>query len=199
MIELNDKYWTDRYKQNETGWDTGGITTPLREYFDQLGDKDLKILIPGAGNAYEAEYLVNNGFKRVYVCDLSPVPLQNLKDRCPKMPGGHLILGDFFKMKENQFDLVVEQTFFCAINPSLRKEYFDKVFQLLMPGGKLAGVLFDDKLNTEHPPFGGNKKEYLTYIPKDFDILHLDPCYNSIKPREGRELFIELQKKQRVL
>lgn len=31
---------------------------PLKVYFDQLTNKDLKILIPGGGNSHEAEYLL---------------------------------------------------------------------------------------------------------------------------------------------
>ena len=56
---LSSEYWNTRYVENDFGWDAGEITTPLKTYFDQLKDKSLKILIPGAGNSYEAEYLFN--------------------------------------------------------------------------------------------------------------------------------------------
>ncbi|SHI83533.1 Thiopurine S-methyltransferase (TPMT) [Algibacter luteus] len=52
-----ENYWTQRYNERQTGWDVGKPTTPLKTYIDQLKNKSLKILIPGAGNAYEAEYL----------------------------------------------------------------------------------------------------------------------------------------------
>lgn len=39
--------------------------------------------------------------------------------------------------------VLMEQTFFCAINPSLRKDYVAKMHELLAPNGKLVGVLFD--------------------------------------------------------
>ena len=51
------EYWINRYKEERTGWDIGYPSTPLKEYIDQLQDKNLRILIPGAGNGYEAEYL----------------------------------------------------------------------------------------------------------------------------------------------
>ena len=35
------------------------------------------------------------------------------------------------------------QTFFCAIDPSDRKKYADKIYTLLKENGKLAGVLFN--------------------------------------------------------
>src|SRR4051812_29301614 len=106
MPGLNEKYWTDRYLKTETGWDTGAVTTPLKTYFDQLPDKSIRILIPGAGNAYEAEYLLNAGFQNVFVCDLSPLPLQNLKKRCPGIPEENLLLGDFFELNNIYFDLI---------------------------------------------------------------------------------------------
>jgi len=193
--KLDQQYWADRYKNGETGWDAGKITTPLKHYFEGLTDKNLKILIPGAGNAHEAEYLIQQGFTNVTVCDLALPPLQDLKKRCPSMKEENLIHGDFFALNNRNFDLIVEQTFFCAIDPLLRKNYFIKMLELLVPGGRLAGLLFNDVLNTEFPPFGGSKDEYLRYIPEGFEILNFDICTNSIAPRQGRELFIELQKK----
>ena len=53
-------YWEERYQKGETGWDAGTITTPLKEYIDQLTDKNLTILIPGAGNGHEFDYLIDN-------------------------------------------------------------------------------------------------------------------------------------------
>ena len=64
MIDtFNENYWTERYANNQTGWDFGYVSAPLKEYFDQLTDRSLRILIPGAGNAYEAEYLWSLGFR----------------------------------------------------------------------------------------------------------------------------------------
>ncbi len=194
MIELNKDFWTTRYRENETGWDVGEITQPLKDYFDQLKNKDISILIPGAGNAHEAEYLFNNGFTNVVVMDISEEPLLNIQKRIPAFPKQHLVLGDFFE-HTNTYDLIVEQTFFCALNPSLRKAYAKKMYETLKPNGKLVGLLFNDVLNTDKPPFGGNKEEYISYFEPYFTFKVFDTCYNSIKPRAGRELFIVLEKR----
>ena len=199
MRQLDATYWDKRYETNETGWDTGAITEPLKAYIDQLTNKDLFILIPGAGNAYEAEYLFSQGFRNVFVCDLSLSPLQNLKNRCPNFPDEHLLHTDFFELKGKSFDVIVEQTFFCALDPSLRTNYFKKVKELLNPGGKLVGLLFDEPLNNEGPPFGGTREEYLIYFK---DLLHLrvfEKAYNSIKPRMNRELFMILERSSLLL
>ena len=53
--------------------------------------------------------------------------------------------------------VILEQTFFCALDPALRDRYVAHMEQLLAPGGKLVGVLFNDTLNADRPPFGGSQ------------------------------------------
>lgn len=194
MNQFNKEFWTARYQNNETGWDLGAPSTPLKEYIDQLKDKNLSILIPGAGNAYEAEYLFNKGYKNITVIDISIEPLKNIQKRLPDFPKENLIFGDFFDHTK-QYDLILEQTFFCALNPSLREKYVEQMYKLLKPAGKLVGVLFTEPLNNEMPPFAATKEEYLALFSPKFNFKVFDTCYNSIKPREGRELFINLEKK----
>ena len=141
MIEktLDDQYWSERYSQNKTGWDIGYPSTPLKEYIDQVNDLDLNILIPGCGNAYEAEYLLEKGFRNVTLVDISEELVNKLKK---KLSGKHISIlhGDFFTLT-GTYDRIFEQTFFCAIDPALRKNYVEKVFQLLKPGGQVSWSL----------------------------------------------------------
>lgn len=194
MIDLSESFWNNKYAKKKTGWDLGVISPPLQAYFDHLEDTTLNILIPGAGNGYEAEYLVKKGFKNVFVVDISEAPLKGLKERVPKFPANNLIHKDFFEL-EATFDIIIEQTFFCAIHPERRAEYAAKMNELLNDNGKLVGLLFDAELNTDHPPFGGNKMEYINYFEPYFNIEIMEPCYNSYHNRKGMELFIKLIKK----
>lgn len=193
-IELSPEFWQKKYHTDEAGWDLGEISIPIKEYIHQLSNKNLKILIPGCGNAYEAEYLWENGFKNVFIADYAQTPLTNFKKRVPDFPTSQLICSDFFEIN-NTFDLIIEQTFFCAINPLLRAKYAKKIHQLLNKNGKLVGLLFDDILNSDKPPFGGNKEEYKTYFEPYFNFKVFEKAYNSIKPRANRELFIIFTKK----
>ena len=189
----NEAYWTGRYVQGNIPWDAGSVTTPIKEYTDQLTNKELKVLIPGAGNAYEAEYMWRRGFENVKVVDLSEIPLNALKKRCPAFPDKNLLHEDFFNLQE-QYDLIIEQTFFCVLHPGQRKAYVAKLLELLTPGGKLAGVLFDDPLFTSHPPYGGNMDEYRRYFFPFFEELVFERCFNSIPPRANREIFMLVRK-----
>ncbi len=191
---LSEAFWDNKYKSGETGWDIGYISTPLKKYFDQLTNKELKILIPGGGNSYEAEYLHKLGFKNVYVVDISSTVLINFQKRVPSFPNHHLIKTDFFGLKDS-FELIIEQTFFCAIHPSLRPKYASKMSELLFNNGKLVGLLFNIPLFDDHPPFGGTKKEYILYFKPYFKLEIIEDSYNSILERRPNELFIKFIKK----
>jgi len=186
--KLDKAYWENRYKANETGWNIGYASPPIKEYIEQLKDKSVSILIPGAGNSFEAELLWNKGFTNTYVLDIAKQPLINLKNRVENFPKEQLLQQNFFELDQT-FDLIIEQTFFCALSPNLRKQYVEKMFQLLKPNGKLAGLLFDFPLTESGPPFGGSLNEYETIFSKYFKIKTLERSTNSIKERQGKELF----------
>ena len=194
FMELNKDFWNNRYAENLTGWDVGYPSTPLKEFIDTLTDKSICILIPGCGNAYEAEYLHQQGFKNVFVIDLAPLALEGFAKRVPEFPKENLILGNFFE-HQSEYDLILEQTFFCALNPDLRKEYVRKMSNLLAPNGKLAGVMFNHPLTEKGPPFGGSAEEYRGYFEPYFKVESMAPCKNSIKPRMGNELWVEIVKR----
>jgi methyl halide transferase len=203
-------YWDERYLSGNTGWDIGKVSPPLQHYFDQLRRRDLSILIPGCGNSYEAGYLREKGFTTITLLDISEVVMTRLSASFGVSPGLRLITGDFFHQL-GQYDLIVEQTFFCALDPSRRSDYVEQTARLLRPGGKLVGLLFDQDFGSHHwcdphpfpslcsginggPPFGGHAPEYRRLLEKKFGLITLAPCYNSIKPREATELFLIAQK-----
>jgi methyl halide transferase len=191
---LDLQFWNSKYEAQETGWDLGAVSPPLKAYIDQLTDKNISILIPGCGNTYEAEYLLQHGFTDITVLDIAPLLVEKLREKFKDNPNIKIVLDDFFQ-HEGQYDLILEQTFFCALNPSLRKNYVAKMPSLLKPGGKLVGVLFNKEFDYEGPPFGGCKCQYELLFENFFTFKTFESCYNSAKPREGSELFINLIRK----
>lgn len=192
-MPLDKDFWNSRYANGEMGWDIGAPSRPLKEFIDTLTDRGLRILIPGCGSAYEAEYLWQKGFRNVSIIDIAPLALERFSARVPDFPKERLILGDFFA-HEGQYDLILEQTFFCALDPSLRRDYAIQVHRLLTPGGRLAGVLFGVPMNADRPPFGGDAEEYHRCFDLVLEVRHMEPCTNSIAPRLGSELWVELVK-----
>lgn len=192
---LNKQFWDKQWQQGETGWDMGMVSPPLKEYIDQLQDKTIAVLIPGCGNTYEAEYLLEAGFTNITVIDISPTLTAALRNKFAEHLDKtiHVVEGDFFELK-GSYDLVLEQTFFCALEPKLRMKYVWKMDELINKGGRLTGLLFNRQFEFAGPPFGGSKAEYEMLFAPYFKIQVMEPCYNSHPKREGTELFINLQK-----
>ncbi len=194
---IDASFWSQRYQNRETPWDAGAITTPLKTYLDQVKDKELKILVPGSGHGHEAEYLHRQGFNQVYLLDVAPQPLADFAARVPNFPADHLLCQNFFSLADGNFDLILEQTFFCALPRSMRSAYARKMFDLLKKGGKLVGVLFAIEFENDGPPFGGSALEYQSYFEPYFDFKTFELCYNSILPRQRKEFFMILERRDR--
>lgn len=189
---LDAKYWENRYVEQTWGWDIGYPSPALIDYAS-LYPIDSRILIPGCGHAYEAEWLWNKGYKHITLLDVSRTAKQNFLNRVPDFPEHQFIVGDFFG-HDAEYDIILEQTFYCALAPEMRDAYVSKMSDLLVPNGRLAGVLFTFPLTEKGPPFGGSQAEYQDRFGKVFEVIKLAPCYNSIPPREGNEVFIEMKK-----
>lgn len=186
-------YWNARYEKNETGWDIGNSSSPLKLIIDSIENKNSAILIPGAGNAYEADYLLEKNFNNITILDIAPKVIQKLKIKYQNVPGIKIVEEDFFT-HNNKYDIILEQTFFCAISPTLRINYVNKMYELLNERGLLTGILFNKEF-VGGPPFSGNIVEYENLFSKKFNIKQLEKCNHSIKPRENSEVIFSFQKK----
>jgi SAM-dependent methyltransferase len=190
--EPNAQFWENRWTNREIGWDLGEVSPPIKEYIGQYKNKNHRILIPGCGNAHEAEYLINEGFTDITLIDISPTATAILQEKFTDSPQVKIVCEDFFE-HNGEYDLILEQTFFCAISPTLRKKYVEKMRSLLSEEGKLVGVLFNVEFEKQGPPFGGFQSDYQSLFEKHFDFKSFEPCYNSALPRADSELFIILK------
>ena len=193
MENSNQTFWDNQYQNNTIGWDLGTISPPIKSYIDTLKNKNIRILIPGCGNSYEAAYLLEQGFTNITVIDIAPTLVENLKTKFKNNSNINIILGDFFE-HQGEYDLIIEQTFFCALPPEMREKYVSKMHQLLAKEAKIAGLLFNRTFENG-PPFGGSQEEYEILFKNAFNFLKMEVCQNSVAPRAGSELWIEFQKK----
>lgn len=193
QFKLDENYWEERWINEKTSWDIGYSSPAIEEYILQYPNKEASILIPGCGNAYEVEFLWNRGFSNITVLDISTTAVQILRDKYQGKKGVTVICEDFFN-HHGKYDLVIEQTFFCALHPDLRPQYVNKMHGLLNKGGRIIGVLFNRVFEKDGPPFGGSVLEYQNLFNNDFEIQKMEECYNSIEARKGSEVFINLKK-----
>lgn len=188
--QLDWAYWDNQWAAGQTGWDIGYVAPALKEWFDSIIDKSAAILIPGCGNAYEAEYFLNKGFNNITVIDIAPSAVRILKEKFKNREGIRILEGDFFSL-EGEYDIIVEQTFFCAIDPSLRENYCEQMARLLKKDGILGGLLFDRTFE-QGPPFGGCKCEYTPLFHKSgLEVTEMNITDGSIPERMGTELFFK--------
>ena len=118
------------------------------------------------------------------------------KEICPKFPKDQILIGDFFLLKKPLFfDVIIEQTFFCAIDPTLRPNYAEKTNEILKENGKIIGLLFNREFDTNGPPFGGTEKEYRELFNSKFNFKKFENSLLSSLPRKEYEFWIELIKK----
>ena len=193
---LNEEYWNLRYLNHQTNWDIGFPSPPIVKWFEKQKNLNLKILVPGAGLGHEVIYAFNKGFNNIYYMDYAEDAIKSFKKGCPKFPENHILICDFFNLNlNNYFDIIVEQTFFCAQKPSKRENYVAKAHELLKPNGKLIGLLFDAEFDKEGPPYGGRKNDYRSLFAKKFNIHKMSNTSLSIPARKGAEIWIEFLKK----
>lgn len=191
---LNKSYWEDRYQNKEDFWNAKSITTPLKAYIDQLEDKSIQVLVPGVGHGHELVYLHKQGFTESVGVDFTTIAFEQTIENEPSISKDAVVIADFFQ-HQGKYDLILEQTFFCSLPVVKRKDYVQKMHELLQPEGKLVGLLFDTTFEHDTPPYGGDKDEYLALFEPYFTIEVMERAFNSIKPRQDRELFIILKKK----
>lgn len=190
---LDQSYWDAQWENQQTGWDIGYASPAITEYMAHYQNKDATILIPGCGNAYEAGYLAENGFTNITLIDIAPKAVALLQEKFAGTKAVRVLCGDFFE-HEGRYDLLIEQTFFCAIPLNRRKEYAQKAASLLNANGKIIGLLFDKTFAQQGPPFGGCPCEYKPIFEPHFAVKAMDACYNSIPQRKDSEVFINLIK-----
>lgn len=191
---LDRDFWNTRWENHQTGWDTGRASPAIAKYADQLANKNIAILIPGCGNAYEAEYLARKGFLDITLVDIAPKAVSILKEKFKNIRQVQVFCEDFFQHC-GKYDLILEQTFFCALPPEQRDSYAEKAASLLKNQGRIVGLLFDREFDRPGPPFGGSEVEYRKIFMSLFTIRTMGRCYSSIPERAGSELFINLIKK----
>lgn len=188
-------YWSDRYKQQETGWDLGQPAEGLKSILPKLKLPHLRVLVLGGGLGHDAAFFAQQGH-RVTILDLSPEAIEKAKKLYGHFDNLQFVQGDLFSLSESfhgQFDLIFEHTCFCAINPIQRTDIIKVWRQLLSENGHLLGVFFTMN-KKEGPPFGGSEWEIKKLFHNKFQPLIWQRLRNSLEPRQGKELLVYAKK-----
>lgn len=153
--ELHADFWQQRYSQGQTGWDRGSVSPALETWATrgELPEAGAHFLVPGCGRGHEVVWLAARGY-RVTAVDIAAAPLETLR---AQLDGAgveaRLVHADLLAWQpETAFDALYEQTCLCAIAPTRRSEYAERLARWLRPGGSLF-ALFMQTDAPGGPPF----------------------------------------------
>lgn len=200
MKDLSASAWNERYLQGITPWDLTGPCPQILQFTKEVWfPRHGAILFPGAGRGHDAIALAQLGYS-ISAVDFAKAALEELLRRAKEYGQTITVFKrDFFSLYEDpyhreRYDVILEYTFFCAINPALRKSYIDIAHRLLRPKGYFAGIFFPTAIDKEPPPFMVDQNEVVALFKENFSGQILEPTH-SIQPRKGREFLGIFQKK----
>lgn len=196
-IEVEEEsFWSNKYQSNQAGWDLRAPAAALQFIVPKLKLPSSRILVLGGGEGHDAAFFADQGH-HVTLVDISPEAIARAKSNYGHFQNIQFLEADLFDLPREmhgQFDLVVEHTCYCAINPSLRNDLVRQWKRLLNDEGYLLGVFFTMPKQSG-PPFGGSEWEIRHRLEKHFQTVIWQRFRKSIKPRLGRELLVYAQKK----
>jgi SAM-dependent methyltransferase len=192
--------WQRHYEENDLGWDLGQVAPPFVKLWQEEKLPLGKVLVPGCGRGHEVVFLAENGFD-VTAIDFSSGAVTYLKNALKKRNlEGRILHQDFFSLDESHegaYDLVLEQTFFCAISPKQRRDYVLNVSRILKPGGILVGLFYHTD-EQGGPPYNTTREDIEMHFSKKFEIQELDKTSLSTEQRKDKEWLGILKKPENL-
>lgn len=182
--------WEQRYQDGATGWDLGGPPPTLVSLLEALDGPALRVLVPGAGRAHDAIAWARAGHF-VTAVDYAPSAVRAARANAAEAGVDLDVLeGDLFALPSElsgMFDVVWEQTCYCAILPTQRDAYVAVMARLLTPGGRLYGLLWNHG-KPDGPPFDVTPEDVRSRFSKSFDVVRTDAVETSVESRSNEFL-----------
>jgi len=182
-LEINQ--WNERYLAGRFPWDLGMPSPLVMRLVDQEFRPPARVLIVGCGRGWEVEALAQRGFD-VMGLDIAPAALDLVTMRVGQRTNLSLQVGDVLNMPPSMlgtYDILVEHTCFCTINPSLWSAYANSVASVLAPGGHFVGAFLSFENNKYGgPPFGTDLETVRWLFAEHFVIRRLRRAPESFPP-----------------
>ncbi|WP_233846992.1 methyltransferase domain-containing protein [Paraburkholderia sp. HD33-4] len=186
------EFWDERFERRFTPWDQAGVPSAFRAFAER--HRDVAVLIPGCGSAYEAVWLARQG-NPVRAIDFSPAAVAAAREQLGAQHASLVEQADFFTYAPPFVPAwIYERAFFCALPPARRADYAQRMAQLLPPGGLLAGFFFIGA-TPKGPPFGVERGELDALLAPHFELIEDDPVDDSIAVFAGRERWLSWRRR----
>ncbi len=183
-------YWEEIYQAGRAGWDLGGPTPAMHRVLESGEIPTGRLIVLGAGRGHDARDFARHGFT-VTAVDFASEAVAAMRELSDPSAPTDIVQADIFSLPaelDHQFDVVLEYTCFCAINPARRAEYADVVARLVKPGGMYLALLFPLDHHAGGPPFAVSIDEALTLFRKrKFRLKRREVPDDSVWQRHGLE------------
>ena len=197
MEGYSQEDWQRHYDEGDLGWDLGHVAPPFVDFLESNAIFPCKTLVPGCGRGHEVIFFGENGFD-VTAVDYSIGAVNHLNSVTLERKLNIRVLNlDFFELDSTHdrfYDLLIEQTFFCAISPSQRPLYVETVARILKKGGMIVGLFYHTG-QEGGPPFNTTRQDIIKHFSGLFEIRELTQAKNSAEKRKDKEWLAILIKK----
>lgn len=179
-LSTNPNDWDTLWKNNTTPWDLGHATPLLINEINKrrkLFQNFENVLVPGCGSGYDLISLSNAcNNANITGLDTSPTSIQRAKDIINNHNNNNniqLACDDYFTFQHQKFDFIYDYTFFCALHPSKRAHWGNRIKQLLKKDGMLFTILFpilsnvDEENKMKGPPYPVKLDDYKNVLLND--------------------------------
>ncbi len=186
-------FWDLRYEAAFTPWSQALIPQCWQRFLNARSDAtSTRILVPGCGEGFEVEDLVQRGYNTTAI-DFSQAAINTAKlviGTLSEAPNCRLKQSDFFEdaLAIAPFDIVYERAFLCALPPKLWPNYATQMAKIIKPNGLLAGFFCYDP-TPKGPPFGLEENALEALFNGHFQRILCETPTDSISVFAGREKF----------
>lgn len=185
--------WNERYQNGDIPWDVGSVTPALSAWVKEHPVKGKRIMVPGCGRGHDAHFLSKAG-ATVVGLDYAADALDHARAAYPKSSVKWL-QADVTTMRfDKGFDLIWEYTCFCALLPTLRESYFERLRAALASGGCYMGLVFTKVVHDREgePPFFCEPEDFEGLLGRHFDRFEVTHATEkSLKERYPNETWFQ--------
>ena len=166
--------WETLYKTQKIEtmpWYNENLDSDLENELDQRKITSGKLLDLGTGPATQAVWLAKRGFK-VIGSDLSEAAIKRARNLYVNEKNVDFIVDDILnsKLRENEFDYILDRGCFHVLLPADRQRYVAKIKQILKDNGMLFLKCFSDKEPRQEGPYKFSQEEIRGLFSKYFRI-----------------------------
>ena len=203
-------FWLERWKNNETGFHQTTINPYLTYFYGEKGAppelrEKLKVFVPLCGKSKDMLWLSQAGYK-VFAVECSDEAVKAFfeenalnykhaeKDEhalymsSDQKSAIEIFQGDFFALHEKDLEDVsdvFDRAALVALPPEMRKQYVEKMAEILKPGTRtLLVTLTYDQTQMEGPPFSVSENNVIELYSDYFKIDKL--CFKDTINDEPR-------------